>query len=246
MKYLLPLIILLSCTCIQTSAQSYSVVSPEYKTWFTNSRHYMRGMKIDSVKTIDGNTVYYPFLTARTNYQEQVDYADSTGGSWWGKQIVESPDSISYLFNYRGDTIHVNRAANTGDSWIFFRDTSSIHYTAELIAIDTQTIGASLDSIKIIRLMAKDANNLTVADSVNEIELRLSKHHGWVSAIDFYLFPYRQFQTNGSLSVDCYFFEASGGFNATWKDKLTFARIDLKCLIALKFLISNQVSVITP
>lgn len=226
MKYLLPLLLLWSSFLFPASAQNYSCVSPEYKTYFTNSRGYLRGMRIDSVKVINGNTVYYPFLTARTNYMAWSTYADTTGGSWWGKEIIEKPDGTTGLYNYKGDTIHINNVANPGDSWVFFSDTSGVHYTAEVLAIDTQTLGGVLDSIKIVKLIARDANNIVVADSVNEIELRLSKNHGLITAIDFYLFPYRQYYID--WHVDCYFYEAMGRTTQPGKDKLTFNYIDFK------------------
>jgi len=223
MKHLLFFFLFLYCG--RVSAQHYSCVSPEYKTYFTNSRGYLRGMKIDSVRTIGGNTVHYPFLTARTNYMDWAGYADTTGGSWWGKQIVETPDSMSWMFNYSGDTVHIKRLANPGDSWVFFSDTSVIHYTAEVIAIDTQTIGADIDSVKVIRLTARDAGNIVVADSVNGIELRLSQHHGWVAAIDFYLFPYRRLATYAWPSEDTYFWEACGDSYSANRETLTFTRV---------------------
>jgi hypothetical protein len=221
MKYIL-ILILLGISFVDASAQNYSCVSSESKTYFTNSRGYLRGMRMDSVKVVNGNTVYYPFRTARTNYMAWADYADTMGGSWWGKQIVESTNGLTYLFNVKGDTILINNAANVGDSWIFLDDTSAVHYTAEVASIDTQAIGSLLDSVKIITLTARDVNGIVVPDSVNGLQLRLSKHSGLLTAIDFYMFPYRQFLSDSWPGTDCYFHESVGGTNHPGKDLLTY------------------------
>lgn len=70
MRCLTTLLILL-CTMLTTVAQNYQCVQPGSKQYFTNSTHYLRGIRIDSTKTIGGVQYLYPFKSPRGKYYEE-------------------------------------------------------------------------------------------------------------------------------------------------------------------------------
>ncbi|HET8572330.1 MAG TPA: T9SS type A sorting domain-containing protein [Edaphocola sp.] len=173
------------------NAQQYSCIPPEHKTFFTNGKDYLRGMRIDSVKYVGAEKIYYPFKTARVR-QHLDTYADTTGGSWWGSMIIEDTlTGITAIPTRYGDTVWIHPRAGLYDPWTFYRDTAVRYYEAEVIAIDTMTIAGISDSVKVVRIIAKDSNTEALSDPLNGLELRLSQHHGLLQAIGFYLFPYK-------------------------------------------------------
>ena len=207
-------------------SQNWSCV-PEGKSYYTNSRGYLRGMRLDSTSNENGVKISFPFKTARTEYWAWAAEADTTGGSWWGKALIETLEGETYIETVSGDSILINNNANINDQWIFFGNSDIDHYRAELISIDTMTILGTLDSVKTIRISSWEGLLPKTQDSLNGLEIKLSKEHGFVYALDFYLFPYQISTDNYNPHFDCYFFESVGAFNIN-ATSLIFKRVDLK------------------
>lgn len=106
-----------------------------------------------------------------------------------GETITILPDYAHYFSNYLNDTIVVKSAAMLNDSWVFYDDTSFIHYEATVTTEDTMTVLGVLDSVKTISIIAKDSAGAVVPDIYNGRVLILSKNHGFVRCFDVYNFP---------------------------------------------------------
>ena len=226
MKQIL-LLILVACSFFsRVSAQTYSCVTPGQKSYFTNASGYLRGMRIDSSKLIDGNTVYYPFKTARLAYMAWSERADTAGGSWQGREIIETPDKHTFIPNIWGDTVCIKNSALLNESWIFFKDSTAVHYEATVIAQDTITINGITDSVKAIRLTAKNGTSILSTDPLNNLELILSGEHGWLKVPDLYLFPYHAAGASFNSRFDCYFFKVNGGLAQLDPAQLAFRRVE--------------------
>lgn len=229
MKVLYIVFLLISLCCGWAQAQNYSCVSPEYKTWFTNSRGYLKGMRIDSVRIINGQKIYYPFHTARVRAHDQSVPADTLGGSWLGKMMIESLDnSTTYIPNMWGDTILIKNNALMNESWIFYHDSSSIYIKASMVAEGIATIANVPDSIKTIRLTVMDGNTELFNDSINNLEIILTKEHGFLQTIDLYLFPYHYPDSTGyDRWLDMYLDESLKPWSNSFNIKeLTFKRVN--------------------
>ena len=86
MKKIFLLIILLYA--IGANGQNYQCLQSGVKHYFTNSYGYLRGIRIDSVRTYADSVIYYPFHTPRGNFAASYMVTlDSTGGSWLGKKV---------------------------------------------------------------------------------------------------------------------------------------------------------------
>lgn len=206
--------------------QNYSCIGPEAKTYFINQRGYLRGMRIDSVKYENGNTLFFPFRTARLTNCSWGPIADTLGGSWWGKTLVQTPTGSTWMQNKWGDTITIRNDANLNDSWVFYRDSTTVYYEAQIVAWDTMTFLGLTDSVKRIRITAKDGSSVITSNPLNDLELVISKQHGWIQVVDFYLFPYHAPDDPVSADFDCYFFEANGGYPITDSNaSLIFKRV---------------------
>jgi hypothetical protein len=170
-------------------AQNWQCIKPYEKQYFINDDHYLRGMRIDSVRVVGTDTILYPFNTPRGDYL----HLDNKGGSWLGKKIVYKPDG-TYLFdNLWNDTIIIKSQASLSDSWLMFTDTLGIYFEASVTSIDTMTVLSYLDSVKIIAITAKDSfGNIIAGHLANGKNIVLSKNNGLTQTIELYTFPYRK------------------------------------------------------
>jgi Secretion system C-terminal sorting domain len=209
MKRAIAFLLLLSSMC---RAQNYQCLQPGVKQYFTNNYGYLRGMRIDSVNSMGTYTVYHPFHTPRGRYTR--DTLDSAGGSWLGKNVIAKNDGTFYFDNIWHDTVVIRTQAHTGESWVFYNDTTRRYYLAKLIGEDTMTIAGSLDSVKTINIKAYDDTGFVPSDSVNRLIIKLSKNHGFYQAIDLYTFPYHP-PDSGYLQNFDYFLDivTNTGFN---------------------------------
>ena len=212
-------IILLSC--YYCNAQNYQCLQSGVKHYFTNDNGYLRGIRIDSVKTSGDTTFYYPFHTPRGSWAYFIPHSglDQNGGSWLGKK-VEQLTNGTFLFDnlWGNDTVIINTQANLGDSWLFYRDTTGLYYTAKVTAEDTMTFLGILDSVKTITINYYHDSALNTSDSLNGFQIVLSKNNGFVQVFDLYTFPYHpagavymqglDFYLDASLWVNYY----SGGY----------------------------------
>ena len=173
-------------------AQNYQCLQSGVKHYFTNSNGYLRGIRIDSTTTSAGNIFYYPYHTPRGRWGNGgVDTLSSNGASWLGGKVAELPDG-TFLFDNMHDTVTIKTQAHTGDSWIFYNDTTSLYYVATITQQDTMTVLGSLDSVKTLLITAHNLSGIVVSDPSDSITILLSKNNGFVQVCDLYTFPYHQ------------------------------------------------------
>ncbi len=187
--FILALILIAHCSY----AQNYQCLQPAVKRYFTNTDGYLRGIRIDSLKTQGDSTIYYPYHTPRGYYTStSPSILDSTGGSWLGKQVVQRADGTFLFDNLWQDTVVIKTQASLGDSWIFYHDTTTLYYQADLITVDTMTVSGSLDSVKKILITAHKPSGIVITDPVDSFEIILSKNNGFAQVFDLYTFPYHK------------------------------------------------------
>ena len=202
---------ILFTTCI-SDAQNWQCLQ-NAKHYFTNANGYLKGISIDSVVTTPDATIFYPYHTWRGNYLVYGSYLDSNGGSWLGKKVLQLADGTFLFDNLWQDTVVIKTHAHTGDSWVFYNDTTSGYYLATLVSEDTATILGSFDSVKTIKINAYNASGLVAADPVNDLRISLSKNNGFVNIVDLYTFPYHKPDTTWGAGIDYYLdFVSSNGY----------------------------------
>lgn len=193
MKPVLPfLLFFLFVAGFRGYAQNYACLLPGQKQYFINGNGYLRGMRIDSVKTSGDTTFYYPFhRPISSTYFAQAGNLDPNGGSWLGKHVMQLQDGTWLFDDMWGDTLTIKTQAQAGDSWVLLTDISGIYYQATITAVDTMTVMGVVDSVKKVSITAHNDTGV-VYDSVNSLQLLLSKSHGFVQAFDLYCFPFHQ------------------------------------------------------
>ncbi len=178
-----------------TNAQNYQCLQSGVKHYFINGNGYLRGIRIDSVKTFGSTTFYYPFHTRRGSYDGTpytMPLLDSNGGSWLGKKVQQLSDGTFIFDSYWNDSVIIKTQANIGDSWILYSDTSNLWYKATLIGIDTMTVLGTVDSIKKILVTAQNPSGIVTSDPLDSFQIFLGKNHGFVQVFDLYTFPYHK------------------------------------------------------
>ena len=185
------LLFLLLLYGVAAVAQNYQPLQAGVKRYFRNSEGYLRGMRIDSVLSQGNDLIYYPFHSPRGfNYDVWGTQLNPAGGSWLGKQVIAKPDGTFLFDNIWGDTVKLQTQSHTGDSWIFYDDITSLYYRATVIDEQQETVLGQTDSVKTIEIAAYDGQVQVTADPADGLQIRLSKEHGVVQAIDLHTFPY--------------------------------------------------------
>ncbi len=179
---------------LNTQAQNYNCFQTGTKGYFINGNNYVRGMRIDSVKSVGSDSVFYPYRTQRISYYLPSGFGtglhiDTLGASWLGKNVIKHSDG-TFVFDNYWDTVFIKTQAHTGDSWSFFNDTTRFSYIATVVSEDTLTVKGVIDSIKKIKIIADSAGVVNTNDPVNNFQIILSKNHGFVQAFDLFTFPY--------------------------------------------------------
>jgi Secretion system C-terminal sorting domain len=174
-----------------SAAQNYNCFRPDRKNHFINGDNYVRGIRIDSVGVSGTDTIYYPYRSRRISHYlpGSTSTTDTVAGSWLGGNVVRKPNG-TFIFDNVWDTVFIKTQAHTGDSWMFFNDTTDINYIATVTAEDTMTVSGMLDSIKKITITADSGGMVNTFDPVNNFQIILSKHSGFVQIFDLYTFPY--------------------------------------------------------
>jgi hypothetical protein len=189
------LLLTLTFCALNVQAQQYQCILPGSKQYFSNNKYYLRGMRIDSVSTTPSSVIYFPFHSPRLVRNN----LDTAGGSWLGKSITVLPDGTT-RFESRSDTVAIQTQAALNSSWVFYNDTSTTYYVAQVIQLDTMTIIGSIDSVKTVQLTTMKAGN-PISSPLNNYRIFLSKTHGFASIFDLYNFPYN-FSGAGSPGTD--------------------------------------------
>ncbi len=65
-----------------THAQNYNCLQFGPKNYFINAENYVRGIRIDSVRSVGSDTLYFPYRTRRIKNYFVIPETDTMGASW--------------------------------------------------------------------------------------------------------------------------------------------------------------------
>lgn len=147
----------------------------------------LRVIWIDSYTTIGADTVFHFYKTHRDTLSNGT-CIDTSGASWLGHEFISSNDGFDYYFNKFNDTIKIKRQADIGDTWLVGHDINGIDFRATLTQKGPINIESTTDSFQALSIQAYQ-NNTPVPNHYNGKELRWTKYHGWLTALDLYRFP---------------------------------------------------------
>ena len=190
---------LLIALSFEAVAQNWKTVPQNDSFYFSGDNHNLKVIWIDSASANAADSMFYFYKSIRAD--SPTGCIDSMADTWLGASFLRSNDGAERYFNSFHDTILLHTNAGVGTSWLMAKGHgNNLEYHATVTQNGTQTIDGSVDSVKTISIQALQ-NGIPVNDWYNNKQLALSKHHGWLKALDLYRFP-------NSINVP-YFFGAS-------------------------------------
>jgi len=185
MKKIKTSLILVLISIISTFGQDYQTISSNRIAFFDNENNNIKSIRIDSLK-YQTDSVFFPFAAI-----QQLDYDCFSPfvASWIGKSVTIRDNGLNEFINKMGDTISVKTNAKIGDKWIAFAIQDSLSIEATILSHDTLTFLGISDSVKTIGFQAYDKIMNQLDLEINDMQLQISKSHGFVTIFNFYLFP---------------------------------------------------------
>ncbi|HBX53168.1 MAG: hypothetical protein A2275_17620 [Bacteroidetes bacterium RIFOXYA12_FULL_35_11] len=182
-------------------AQNYKCIKTDAITHFEGANSIIASIRIDSVfyvgDTIDN--ISFHMIRDTGLYSNIYKY---NGASWIGYKYRLLPNGDNIFFNAYHEPIIIKTPIYINNSWEMYRsDSLNIVITAVVSEIINMSFLGLTDSIATIKLFAKDTNNISIENPVNNYTLRLSKNYGLKTIFNFYTFPF----TN-SLNQRCFYF----------------------------------------
>lgn len=181
-------------------AQNYQTVNSGRIAYFTTSGEDFQFLRIDSV-FFNGDSVFYP---NRTLGPVGYHCFSLNEPSWTGRKIIVRKDGSNVYYNYHNDSILIKTQAILKEKWIAYQSKDSITITAEVVAINQKAVLEQLDSVKTIQFLGFDSHGNIVDHLLNTTQISISKNYGWVTALNFNLFP--------NIELDYSFFQRFGSF----------------------------------
>jgi hypothetical protein len=171
-------------------SQDYQTVRPEYTAFFNQTNT----IRIDSI-TQSGDTTFLHNLRMIRGDNDYWCY-NLYGDSWTGKPIIILPSGLNLFVNKETDTISIDTQAKLGDERLFYSYPDGRYIVSTVSDHDTVSFFGLSDSVKTITLQVKDLNGNNIVSPMNERFLKLSKNYGFINILDFYDFPYVNYDEN--------------------------------------------------
>jgi hypothetical protein len=163
----------------------FTVQSPIDTQW----NNYLRVIWVDSSKQISSDSVFYFYPSVR-RYNDTNNCIDTLGPTWLGKILIRNSQGDEVFFNRDYDSIHIHTLASLNTSWTMCKRNGR-NYIATITNLDTITIDNVLDSIKTLTITVESNGNI-ITDYYNNKKITFSKINGFIDALEFYCFPFKQ------------------------------------------------------
>ena len=169
-------------------AQDYSLFQSNDTCTYNNEVEYpdvtlkYSSLIVDSSKSNGGIVLkYFPNTLGRNKKCFGIS------PTWVGPKLWNDSNGDQYLLNHRDDTVNFKFQSNAVDSsWIFLKLGAGEYIEATRLSDELENIDFTLDSIKRLQLKLRDSSGSLISDSINNIEIKISKNHGVIQGIDFY------------------------------------------------------------
>jgi hypothetical protein len=171
---------------LTSKAHDFQSVYAHLTALFENSsNHRIYGLRIDSVK-VAADTILYPFATIQEVSEGCFSPQKS---SWIGEKVVVKPDGVNLFFNREGGIISLKTRAKINETWTAFQRSDAFIVEARVQAVELGNVLGLSDSVKTIAFRVLDQQGSTVDHALNKLKVKISKKHGFVETLNFYLFP---------------------------------------------------------
>ncbi|GHV25514.1 hypothetical protein FACS1894176_04160 [Bacteroidia bacterium] len=178
MKKIITSLVFLLFVGIELLAYDYQAIYSNQTAIFDGGT--LQGMKIDSVKVLENDSVFYPLK--RILHDGSYCYTPY-GASWLGEKIIISANWNNFI--NKNDTIRIKTDAVLGESWIVDEGLIS-KMVAKVTSHKIESFLGLEDSVKTISFQAYDLNNVPIdRNLMNNKTLKISKNYGIIQGFDF-------------------------------------------------------------
>jgi hypothetical protein len=189
MKTNYPLLVLLFFLPGILFSQNWQNVCSPGTTFYSDTSDNVKAFRRDSTLVLPGpDTIFYSYRTIKDS-MNLFNCLDTTGGSVLGEKVILTHDGWYYFFNIYHDTIKVNSAAGTGQSWRFCSLAGGGYVTATVTSVASELVLGQPDQVRLINLQAKDQSGNSINHPLNIQPFKLSQHFGLVTFYDVYFLP---------------------------------------------------------
>jgi hypothetical protein len=139
----------------ELQAQNYRTVNPDRIGFYMNE-YKITSLRIDSVKAVGDDTVYFPMK----NIQEyDWECFSPYAPSWIGEKIIIGNDGTNIFFNKIHDSIRIKTYAKKGEEWLCYVNKESLKIYAKVTDYDTLRFLGVVDSVKTMSFQAYNKND---------------------------------------------------------------------------------------
>lgn len=173
--------------CASLAAQPWFPINRNGVNYYEGNTKTIAAYITDS-SMAGGNMLYH---TQHNIQQTENDMSCdiSTACSWLGKGIVKQGDSLFVFHNEDYTPIKLSINTQPGNKWIAYSDQEYVISFMHVSTAVEMVLGVN-DSVKTFTIEVKDPQgNAVTTNRFHNQSLKLSKHYGFVKAINFFAFP---------------------------------------------------------
>ncbi len=170
------------------AGQNYQTVYPDKENCFLMENNNVICLRIDSVSE-GTTTILHP---SRVSLNTGDECFSPFAGSWIGKEIEIKDNGENVFINHADEPVIINTQATLGNEWVAYEVPGQLQIKATVVAHDMMDFLELSDSVKTFAFQAYNAGGEPVEMDVNEMQVQISKHYGWVQPLSFYFFPAHQ------------------------------------------------------
>jgi hypothetical protein len=182
---------------LPASAQEWQIFYSSRDAFFRGSmiKHQgkvpgvVRAFHTDSVRLSGMDSVFHLFKTLR---EDSPLCFSVNAPCWLGDSIIIGSNGDNVLFDENNDSIIIRPQTPLNGSFVMYRFQSNGYMEGEVTAVVQGTVLGIADSIKTIRLQARNNSGQQIYNQFNGISFSVSKSNGMVSSVIWKAFPLQQ------------------------------------------------------
>ncbi|MBY0427243.1 MAG: T9SS type A sorting domain-containing protein [Cytophagales bacterium] len=172
-----------------TFGQNYYPVNRKDIHYYSDSSKSVAfALKIDSVKKIGQDSVYYMYKQIRNRTNTGTNFRcefTSLGDSWFGNTIKISPEGSCVILNKNKSEFLIKTKAALNEKWVAYQNNiwkAEITFTNK----ERETFLGITDSVKIFTVNILKINNSDTTHSYDGVKFKLSKNYGFIELVNIF------------------------------------------------------------
>ncbi|MEO8087837.1 MAG: hypothetical protein ABI763_13520, partial [Bacteroidota bacterium] len=190
-----PLLLLFCLLTATIFAQNWqTVLSNRNAFFYGDCSSSIRALFVDSTSFSGTDSVLYNYrgIPDGCYYYPGCFHINDT--LWPGVKILISQNGDNLFLNYANDSIIIKTRAYLNDTWRLFEMDNGDYISGEIDSINFVPVLGMMDSVKNIKLTARNSSGNTIAHTINGHYIKISKNHGLVTSVSLFNFPSEEYE----------------------------------------------------